>query len=168
MTCCAAKIYKDKIVVGADSGNFMEDGHIFPELEFIKMRRINNMIIAGAGQLEDIGLLFIYAKNNVPVCAEVEGVIEFISNFYKFKEELQIGENTSKSSSRYYIAYKGKLFTIEDCFVHEIKTFDAMGSGMECATTALYLGKSVKEALRITSRYCVWVREPINIMTMKR
>lgn len=131
-----------------------------------KLEEINGLIIGGAGNAEDINLLFIFAKTHQPLSCDEKGMLDFFFEFYKWAEGLPIGG--AKMESEFLIGYQGKAFFVQGLLVKEVTTYQAIGAGMDYALAVLWLGHSVEEAVQAACELCCYVAEPIKVKKMKR
>lgn len=162
MSVVTAKVYKDKIVIAADSimcrGWSKQTNH-----DFVKMERINDMIIGGVGEAQETSLMWHYMQTHRPAEATEKSILEFIIEFSTWKNN-QI--SSSAVDNTYLMAYDGKLFYIQNMFVYEISEYQAIGAGEDFANAAMYLGHSSREAVKVACDLSCMVAEPILELTM--
>lgn len=86
--------------------------------------KYNDMIIGCCGNSDEISLLFHYMKTHTIEDMDEKGVLDFIIEFRRWKNDLT-GDNSLKNP--YIIAYKGKAFAIEGMLVFQIDDFYTIG-----------------------------------------
>lgn len=157
MSVITAKVYKDRIIMAADSimcrGWSKQTNH-----DFVKMEHINGMIIGGVGNAMEISLMWHYMDTHRPADATVKSVLNYVIEFSMWKNN-QVG--SPMVDNAYLMAYKGKLFYIEKMFIYEISDYKGIGAGEDFANAALYLGHTPKEAVETACALCCVVAEPI-------
>lgn len=163
MSVVAVKVEKEKIYFAADS--IAVSGYTKTTDNFTKLEKINDMIIGGVGCAEEISLLFMFAQTHKPLSADEKPIVEFFFEFYKWKNELGLGFS---SQNVYLFGYGGKCFYAENMLIKEIKTYHAIGAGMDYALAALYLEHTPKEAVKVACKLCCYVSEPIVCEEMNR
>ena len=117
-----------------------------------KLNKVNDMVIGDCGDAQEGGLFLVYCKTRKPREASVEALIEFMSEFQDWMND-KIGE--TKLNNQYIIVLEGKAFMMEGFFVKEVTDYTAIGAGMDFALSALYLGNSVKEAIKEACHECL-------------
>lgn len=159
MSVVACKIYKDKIEMASDSIAVKGWTKINnAQNKIVKLMKYNDMIIGGCGNSDEISLLFHYMKTHTIEDMDEKGVLDFIIEFRRWKNDLT-GDNNLRNP--YIIAYKGKAFAIEGMLVFPIDDFYTIGAGEDYASGALYMGASPKEAVKAACELCAMVCEPI-------
>ena len=161
MSVVAVRIHKTKITIGADS--VLTSGHVQEKDKFAKLIKINNLIIGQSGQSRDFTLLTLFAKNHEPREATEFDIVEYLTEYISWcKKKI---DNDYKINSNFFIIFKKKVFSFDADFqIKEVKTFDAIGVGREFALSAMYLGSSVSNAVKISCEFSAFCREPINII----
>ncbi len=160
MTCIAVKIKGKKIEIAGDTQvswgrnklpiNNNTDQHINAAG---KIFQVNGMTIGCAGNLSHIGLLAIYCKTHKPKEMVKDAIIDW---FIEFKEWalMKAKINFTDISCQGIIINDKKAFCFYDFMdAVEVKTFDAVGSGMWLAIGAMELGGSVKDAVKVAIKY---------------
>lgn len=142
--------------------------------DFSKLEEINGMLIGGAGSSEEINLLFMFAKTHSPLTCDEKGLLDFIFEFYKWKESLGTSVtlidtvNSTYTESEFIIGYQGKAFFVQRLLVKEITEYQAIGAGMDYALAVLWLGYSAEKAVQAACELCCYVAEPVKVKRMKR
>jgi ATP-dependent protease HslVU (ClpYQ) peptidase subunit len=159
MSVVAVKVKKDKIVIGADS--ILVSGWTQEKDKLAKLNKVNGMVIGDVGDAQEGGLFLVYCKTRKPREASVDALVEFMSEFQDWMNN-KIGE--TKLTNQYVIILDKKAFMMEGFFIKEVTDYTAIGAGMDFALSALYLGNSVKEAIKASCHLSVYCEEPINII----
>ena len=133
MSVVAARVYKDKIVMAADSiivrGWSKRTDH-----DIVKINEINGMIVGGTGYAQELSLMWQYMTTHKPATATEKDVLTFVVEFSRWKREL-IGNGSVDNT--YLMAYDGHLFQIEDMLVYEVSEYSAVGAGQDFANAVL-------------------------------
>lgn len=156
MSVVAAKVYKDKIVMAADS--ILVKGWSKRNSNFAKIAEINDMILGGCGTAQETSLMWHYMQTHKPASATEKDVLTFIVEFAQWKSGIVGNSNVENV---YLLAFQGHLFEIEYMFVHEIFDYVAIGAGDDFANAALYLGHAPSEAVNVACELSCYVCEPI-------
>ena len=163
MSVVAVKVTKKKIIIGADS--ILVSGWTQEKDKLAKLNKVNEMIIGDCGDAQEGSLFLVYCKTRKPREASVEGLIEFMSEFQDWMND-KISETELKN--QYIIVLEGKAFMMEGFFIKEVTDYTAIGAGMDFALSALYLGNSVKDAIKASCHLSVYCEEPINIIEVDK
>lgn len=157
MSVVAARIYDDHIAVAADS--IMVNGYSkTASLRFTKLERINDMIVGCCGTAEEGALMWHYMRTHRPDKADEKSILDFFVEFKEWRTKFTFADATND----YLMAFDGKLFYIGgDLLVTEVKEYYAIGAGEDFANTALYLGCSPREAVKVACEMSCFVSEPI-------
>lgn len=164
MSVVAAKVYKDKIVIAADSIIIRGYSKILTKTNFSKLEEVNNIIIGSVGLAEERSLMIRFLQTHKPESPTEKDVLEFISEFAQWKQKY----SNANIENEYLLAIDGHLFNIEGLYVYEVLDFSAIGAGMDYANTALYLGHSPEEAVIVACEMCCYIAKPITTKTMLR
>lgn len=146
MTAIAAKVYADKIEIAGDSQVSNTWGSKRLDKNFEKLFIVNELIIGGTGTAQEISLMHHYAETHKPLTATEKDVLDFVIEFSKWKSDI---EGDSEINNVYLIVYDKKVFEVEGLLITEVKNYSAIGSGMDFANAAMYLGHSAKEAIEV-------------------
>lgn len=163
MSIVACKVYKDKIEIGADSIKVRYPTQ--QKNKNIKLCKINDMIIGSSGTVEEIALFRNYCMSHKILKANERFVFEFMCEFAEWKKK-KIDKYDIENS--YIIVFLGKAFHIHGFLIEEIKTYEAIGAGLDYALSVMYLGHDVEKAVETACELSVYCEKPINIMTMKK
>ena len=164
MSVVAARVYKDKIVMAADSiivrGWSKRTDH-----DIVKINEINGMIVGGTGYAQELSLMWQYMATHKPASATEKDVLSFIVEFSQWKRNL-IGNGSVDNT--YLMAYDGHLFQIEEMLVYEVSEHSAVGAGQDFANAVLYLGNSPRDAVKVACELSCFVAEPIIEYAMQK
>lgn len=163
MSVVAVKVKKNKIIIGADS--ILVSGWTQEKDKLAKLNKVNGMVIGDCGDAQEGALFLVYCKTRRPREASVEALIEFMSEFQDWMND-KIGE--TKLKNQYIIVLDGKAFMMEGFFIKEVTDYTAIGAGMDFSLAALYLGNSVREAIKAACHLSVYCEEPINIIEVEK
>lgn len=163
MSVIAAKVYDNYIEICADSIIMNEDGT--KRTNFAKLRNINNMIVGGCGDAEELCLFFNYVETYAVPEATETSILDYMNRFSSFKLSYT---NESELRNIYVIAVEGHLFEVDNKFVQEVYDITACGRGMPYALTALHLGHSAEEAVSVTCDLCCYTSGPVVKYTTSR
>ena len=166
MSVVVVKVLKDRIEMASDS-IAVRGWSKMPKAEnkFVKMQKINDMIIGGVGSAEESSLLFHYMKTHTIEKIDERCVLDFIIEFRRWKNDLT-GSNSFNNS--YIMAFKGKAFYIENMLIVPIDDYFAIGAGEDYASGALYMGASAKEAVKASCELCAMVCEPVIVESIMK
>lgn len=162
MSVVAAKIYKEKIVMAADSILVYGDTKI--NKNFSKIVKINDMIMGAVGSAQEASLMWHYMETHTPKSTQLRDILNYFVEFTKWREDI---DKKTELENDYLFAYKGHLYNISCLFVNEIHDFSAIGAGMDYALAALYLDHTPKQAVKVACDLSCWVSEPIEQYEMK-
>jgi ATP-dependent protease HslVU (ClpYQ) peptidase subunit len=157
MSVVCAKVYNDKIVMAADSIIVRGDSKDTSG-DFVKLTKINNMIVGGSGTVAEQSLMWQYMRTHKPASATVSDILEFMIEFSRWKKDLT---NDSSVHNSYLLAYDCKLFSIQGMYPYEISAFTSIGAGRDFSNAAMHLGHSPREAVKVACDLSCYVAEPI-------
>ena len=155
MSIVAVKINEKGFTMSADSicvrGWTQEKGE---RTDVTKLVRVNGLALGFAGYASEGILLSIFSQTRQPAGPTHEAIINFLAEFSEWKNK-RTGE--SKIENQYLIGFKGKAFRCHGWAVMEVKTFEAVGAGEDFALSAMHLGHSTEEAVKVAcelSAFC--------------
>ena len=85
-------------------------------------------------------------------------------DFILMMNSISLGEcsNTHEHTNAPNDKHQGHaVFCVEDFLVYEVKEYESIGAGMYYGLTALYLGHTPREAVKVSCDLCCYVAEPI-------
>ena len=168
MTVLVAQKTKDKIILGADSGKFYGEYHVVNlgrHLGRRKITTVNNITYCGTGAVPEIVNFGLFCQTRKPESSNVLSIQRFFLDFGKWLRENNICPE-GKVKCNYFIVFEKNLFHFNFGAVEEIVEgdFATDGAGFKEAYTAMYLGKSVKEAIEITVEMNIWASGPAQVV----
>ena len=158
MSVIAAKVYEDRIEIAADSILIKDD---LKKTNFKKLFNTTQMCVGGCGTAEELTLFFTFVQTHEPESSTLADIQKFMRRFDEWKEEYV---KKCGIENCYLIIYENKLFEVDGMFVQEIKDYTAIGEGEPYALTALHLGYSAEDAVKVSCELCCFVSEPIRVM----
>lgn len=163
MSVVAVRVEKDKITIGADS--ILVNGYTQEKDKLAKLFQNDWAVVGDVGSAQEGALFQIYTKTRRPRESSIEGITEFLFEFYQWKKEKT---ESVELTNDYIIVFDGKAFLVEGFYVKEIKDYMAIGAGMDFALAALYLGSSVQDAIKTSCHLSILCEEPVNIITVNK
>lgn len=163
IVCCT--VSKDEISIASDSISIRGVTQDKGTNKYAKLCSVDDMIIGGVGTAAETSLLQIYCKTTKPASATEKDMLIFLSEFSDWKKK-----KTDKYGidNVYIFIFCGKVFMLEGFFINEILTYAAIGSGMDYALAALYLGSGVEKAVKTACELSVFCEEPINKIIVQK
>lgn len=181
MTCCVGLIHEGEVWMGADSAVSWED-HKLSLQSNPKVFRVGPFTIAYAGSGR-IGRILQYGwpvpthRRSVKLDAYVsitvvENIRKSISDGGAMKREHGLDD----SGSCFLLAYRGRLFRVDDDFnVDEpVQAYDCVGTGGAVALGSLYSTRKmtprqrVTTALKAAQEFTTSVRGPFQVLEPRR
>ena len=161
MSVAAVKICDNKIVLGADSvtirGSTQNNRNIDAKIRQIE----KGFSFAGAGTAMEIEMFYLFCKTRKPLDNQEESILTF---FEEFREWLKKRTDISKIENSYIVIYKGKAFYFSQFYLKEVKNFESIGAGADFALAALYLEKTVEDAIETACNLSIYCEKPVNII----
>lgn len=128
-----------------------------------KLWQHNGLIVGGVGYAEETSLLRLFVRTHMPLAATELDLLTFFAEFSDWKNK-RTGKSGVKNT--YLLGYEGKAFFIDDGFINQITTYEAIGAGEDFALAALYLGHTAKEAVETAIELSIYCEAPVNLMQM--
>lgn len=165
MSVVAVKIYPSKIVIGADSFvGFNYDTQL--KDKDVKIFRQNGLVVGGVGYATDIVLLKLFSKTRKPERPDEDSILNYL---IEFRDWMRKKNDKYENKTDFMVVFKSKAFlATSSLYIKEIKTFEAMGAGMNMAQTALHLGCNVREALNVATELSIYCEKPLNIFEVRK
>jgi ATP-dependent protease HslVU (ClpYQ) peptidase subunit len=171
MTVLIAQNTKDKIILGADTGTFCGNykTHLTNHKGRLKIMSVNDIIYSGTGSVAEIINFGLFCQTRKPERSDQLGIQRFFIDFGKWLKEQNI-ERDSIINNHYFLVFEKKLFHYQHNAVLEIleDDFATDGAGFKEAYMAMYLGKSVKEAIDLTIQMNVWASGEAQIVKIDK
>ncbi len=171
MTVLIAQNTKDKIILGADTGLFRGGDNKFHcgnhQIQQ-KIASVNNIVFSSTGRQSEQINFALFAQTRKPERSDQLGIQRFFVDFGKWLKEQNI-EKDGTICNHYFIVFEKKLFHYNGA-VQEIleNDFATSGAGFNEAYMAMYLGKSVKEAIDLTVQMNVWTSGEAQIVEIDK
>jgi hypothetical protein len=159
MSVVAVKVYKDKIVIGADS--VLINDTVQEKDRKAKLFQNDFMCVGDVGEAQEGALFRIYTKTRKPRESSVDAITEFLFEFYQWKKEKT---ESTELVNYYIIVFENKAFLVEGFYVKEIVDYMAIGAGNSFALAALYLNHDVYDAISVACELSTLCEPPINII----
>ena len=156
IVCC--KVEDGKIQISSDSITVRGYTQQKNNQKYSKLTQLNNMTIGGVGTCEETSLFLNYMQCHTPKDSKLHSMLSFVTAFSKYKKELT---ESHKIENHYILIFQNKAFTIQGFFVAEIKTYEAIGAGMDYALATLYLGHDTKKAVETACELSIFCEKPI-------
>lgn len=116
----------------------------------------DDIIVGGAGLAQDLQLLRVRLMTNKPSNNSEEAVLEFFSKFYDWQNDKT---GSYGVEAHFIFCVQGIAYIVENYLVSKIVTYYSIGSGMEYAQGALYLGHSAEKAVETAIALNVLLRD---------
>lgn len=160
MSVVAVKVYPNKVVMAADS--FVGFGWTSQlKDKDVKIFRQNGMVVGCVGYAQSIALFKIYCRDRKPARDDEDAIIDFVAEFVKWAKDKV---DSYIHESDFMIIYKHKAWLIDSSFYYkQITDYASMGAGQDMAQTALYLGKSPKEAVEAACELSIYCELPVAV-----
>jgi ATP-dependent protease HslVU (ClpYQ) peptidase subunit len=156
IVCC--KINEQTIDIASDSiivrGYTQDKGNN----KFSKLFQTNGLTIGACGVAEETSLIQMYCKTRQPRTSDEDSILDFMGDFLDWKKKKT---NNYTIDNTYILVCEGKAFSIHRFFVEEVKTFQAIGAGMDYALSALYLGHTVDKAIQTACELSIYCELPM-------
>jgi len=145
MTVMAAKIKGNTITMSCDSQVSRGD-HSRTEGYMEKIIEGPDFLAGISGVASMLTIMTMYAKNHPVGEGGIERITEWMFEFQEFHEKRtkSWGQN-----GHVLLAHRSGLFSIFNSVPVQVDDFYGAGSGYQHAETAMYLGKSTKEAVGV-------------------
>ena len=172
MTVLVAKHEKDQIILGADTGTFYGEyhkTHLDNHLGRMKIVSINDLTYSSTGQVSEAINFSLFCQTRKPESSNVLSIQRFFVDFGKWLKEQGIKE-ICKLENNYFLVFENKLFRFNFGAVSEILEGDYAtdGAGFKESYMALYLGKTVKQAIDLTVKMNIWTSGDAQIVKINK
>jgi ATP-dependent protease HslVU (ClpYQ) peptidase subunit len=166
MSVVAVKINPDYVEICSDSICIM--GHTQrtdQDKEEAKLFVAGNLVVGGVGSAEELCLFkqFLTHYKTKPLTTE-----EIVVLLCSFNEWLKDKFNLDLENDYIFVdKLTGKVFSSSGYYVTQIKNYEAIGAGCYHASTALYLGHSAKDAVRVACKLTIYCELPLHSHRVK-
>jgi ATP-dependent protease HslVU (ClpYQ) peptidase subunit len=127
-------------------------------LDISKLFEVNNIIVGTSGVASETSLIRLFLETHGIAEPTEKGMLEFLDEFSSWKKTKTDNGDICNS---YLIGYQGSVFYIGGWSISRVKTYAAIGAGMDYALAALYLGKSAEEAVQTAIELSIYCESPI-------
>lgn len=160
MTAIAVKLSKKTIEIAGDTqtswgwNKYSKQAHSDKQIQSNgKIFQVNDLTIGCAGSVNQIGLLQIFCKTHKPKEMERDSVLDWLIEFKDWANK-KAGIALADFSFHGILISEGRVFSFYDFMdVGEVKSFEAVGSGMWLCIGAMELGASAEEAVKVAIKY---------------
>lgn len=167
MSVVAVKIYDKEIIMSADSIIVHGEADKTP-IGRGKIFEVNGMLIGTSGFAAEGIHMALFAENHTPLSMDDRELTKWMYEFIEWRSKEFGIDRKNEYQNQYLIAYKGKVFYCGAGYVGEVKDFFAIGAGQDYARSALYLGHSPAEAVKVACALSCYVDEPIVTKSIPR
>jgi len=126
-----------------------------------KLYETNDMVVGSVGSAEENSLFRLFVETHRPAQANEYSLLEFMAEFSDWKKKRTDKSNIENS---YIIGFSGLVYTVESWHVERIKSYMAIGAGMNFALAALYLGNTAKRAVETAIELSIYCEAPILVI----
>jgi len=162
VVCC--RIYPDSIEIASDSIIVTGWTQSKSNNDYSKLIQVNGMTIGSVGVCSESSMFQIFCKTHRPKEADADSMLDFLSEFLDWKKKKT---DSYELTNQYIIVYKSKAFLAYGFFVDEIKTYEAIGAGMDYALASLYLGNTVDKSVQVACELSVYCEMPVKKFVVK-
>ena len=126
-----------------------------------KLYEANDLVVGSVGYAEENSLFRLFVETHRPAQANEYSLLEFMAEFSDWKKKRTDKANIDNS---YMIGFSGLVYTVESWHVERIKSYMAIGAGMNFALAALYLGNTAKKAVETAIELSIYCEAPILVI----
>ena len=159
MSIVACRVYRDGFEISSDSISVryctQEKGE---NTKHAKLAEVNGIVIGGVGYAEGNSLMQLFLCTHGIAAQDERAILEFVSEYSDWKKS-KTGNGAVENS--YIIGVGKKAFAIEGWWVSEIKTYYAIGAGMDYALAALSFGRSTADAVAVAAKLSIFCELPV-------
>ncbi len=152
MSVIAVKVDDKEIRIASDSqASYGSTKRITGETP--KLQKVNDMIVGASGTCEETALFIHFCSTHKPDSATEKALSDMMVEFSKWKKE-RTGDHAIENN--YIIVTNAKAFTLVGFYIHEVKEFDAIGSGRDFALAAMHLGFTPYCGVDVACKFNAW------------
>ena len=123
-----------------------------------KLFEENGVIVGAVGTCEETSLLRLFLRTHGIADSTEIAILEFLSEFADWKNK-RIDKKGIENA--YIIGIGPRAFHANGWFIEDIKTFEAIGAGMEYALAAMHMGHSPEEAVETAIELSIYCEGPV-------
>lgn len=124
----------------------------------VKLIEINGIVVGSVGTAEESSLFQLFLKTHTPASSTESGILDLLSEFHDWKYKKV---NNSSIENEYLIGFEGNVFRVAGWLVEKVKSYYAIGAGMDFANATLHLGHSAKKAVETAVDLSIYCENPI-------
>lgn len=162
MSVVAGKVYKDRIIVGADTQTTW--GQAVQNSTNAKLFKVKGLIVGSVGAALEGQLMRLFCDTHFPKSSSEHDIVEFMVEFWAWCKKKK---DNYVPDGWFLMAFDKKLFSITSNLDVTYHDTWAIGSGWEYAMAALHLGHSVKESVKVACDLTIYCGEPIEQYEIK-
>jgi ATP-dependent protease HslVU (ClpYQ) peptidase subunit len=126
-----------------------------------KLYETNDVVVGSVGSAEENSMFRLFVETHRPAQASEHAMLEFMAEFSDWKKKRM---DRSSIENAYMIGFSGAVYTVESWHVERIKSYMAIGAGMDFALAALYLGTTAKKAVETAIELSIFCEAPILVI----
>jgi ATP-dependent protease HslVU (ClpYQ) peptidase subunit len=151
MSVIAARKYKDRVDISADSQITWGSSYKQTNTPFAKLIKQNKIIIGSSGTTYLHTLLSLFSKNTKPKGSSAMDIFDYLVDFRDWakKRDATIKFDTT----HLIIIYLQETFVCYDLEINIVDSFASVGSGMFLAIGAMHMGAAPDKAVEIAKEY---------------
>lgn len=165
MSVIAAKVYRDRIEIAADSIKVRWCTQQVNNSKLSKLWDVGPVVIGGVGSCQEVALMRLYSENYVPESESERGVLAFMAEFAEWMKKR--ADAAAKIENAYLMILGRHLFHIDGLFVEEVTSHEAIGAGMDFALASMHGGHSPEQAVATAIELSIWCAAPVKVITRK-
>lgn len=128
---------------------------------YSKLYEANSIVVGSVGYAEENSLFRLFVETHHPTQANENSLLEFMAEFSDWKKKRTDRGNIENS---YMIGFSGSIYTVEAWHVEKIKSYMAIGAGMNFALAALHLGHTAKKAVETAIELSIYCEAPVIVI----
>ena len=128
---------------------------------FSKLYEANDLVVGSVGYAEENSLFRLFVETHHPTQASENALLEFMAEFSDWKKKRTDRGNIDNS---YMIGFSGSIYTVEAWHVERIKSYMAIGAGMNFALAALHLGNTARKAVETAIELSIFCEAPVVVI----
>lgn len=166
MSVVATRVFPDRIEIAADSQ--ITWGMTMQNAASVKLFSTDLGLTVGAcGSMQEIGLFRIYSKTRIPPAPTEDGIMDFMHAFRLWMID-NAEPSMSDDETAYHIVFGDRAFCVVNYAIREIEDYDAIGTGMDYALTALYLSRDPHDAVEVACKLNIYCSGPIETVVIPK
>lgn len=171
MSVVATKVTEKEIIIASDSIRVFgwTQDKIPGDSKAAKLYKTKNgVVVGGVGLAEHTGMLKLFLDTHLPKSMTEDALLEFFSEFQDWVRKKTGNSGYDFNTNDFHLVWDGRAFHVSNYYIREITDFHTIGAGMDFALAALYLGRSVEQAVEAACELSVYCEEPINVIRIPK